>query len=173
MKYKNKGFTLIELLVVIAIIGLLASIVSVALNNARQKSRIAKRLADLKSVQTALELYYNDNNAYPSTSSAWRSQCAAWGSYSASNVIPGLVPTYISTLPADPSMVSASNYNCYLYRSDGSGYKFMDFNIYDMTQADIDKQTAFLEAYYNGTTCAANTSYPAMSVYSTNWRCAN
>lgn len=62
--HKQKAFTLIELLVVIAIIGLLASIVLVALNNARGKARDAKRKADLQSVATALELYYNDYHTY-------------------------------------------------------------------------------------------------------------
>ncbi|MCF7820369.1 MAG: prepilin-type N-terminal cleavage/methylation domain-containing protein, partial [Candidatus Pacebacteria bacterium] len=62
---KKKGFTLIELLVVIAIIGLLSTMSVVALNSARQKSRDAKRVADIKQIQTALELYYNDNNGYP------------------------------------------------------------------------------------------------------------
>ena len=62
---KNTGFTIIELLVVIAIIGLLSTLAVVALNSARLKARDAKRLADLKQVQTALELYYTDKNAYP------------------------------------------------------------------------------------------------------------
>jgi len=62
---KKQGFTLIELLVVIAIIGLLSTLAVVALNNARQKSRDAKRVADVKQIQTALELFYNDQNTYP------------------------------------------------------------------------------------------------------------
>jgi type II secretion system protein G len=67
MKNNKKGFTLIELLVVIAIIGLLATLSVVALNNARQKSRDAKRVSDIKQVQTALELYFVDQNSYPVT----------------------------------------------------------------------------------------------------------
>ena len=66
MKQKTqKGFTLIELLVVIAIIGLLASVVLLALNSARQKSRDAKRVADARQIATALELYFNDCGGYP------------------------------------------------------------------------------------------------------------
>ncbi|MEK7211996.1 MAG: prepilin-type N-terminal cleavage/methylation domain-containing protein [Patescibacteria group bacterium] len=61
----KKGFTLIELLVVIAIIGLLSTLAVVSLNNARQKSRDAKRVSDIKQIQTALELYFADQNAYP------------------------------------------------------------------------------------------------------------
>ena len=62
---RQKGFTLIELLVVIAIIGLLSTLAVVALNNARQKSRDAKRVADVKQIQTALELYFNECSGYP------------------------------------------------------------------------------------------------------------
>ncbi len=61
----RKGFTLIELLVVIAIIGILSTIAVVALNTARSKSRDAKRIADVKQMQTALELYFNDQDEYP------------------------------------------------------------------------------------------------------------
>ena len=66
-KTKKRGFTLIELLVVIAIIGLLSTLAVIALNNARQKSRDAKRVSDVKQLQSALELYYNDANGYPPT----------------------------------------------------------------------------------------------------------
>ena len=61
----KKGFTLIELLVVIAIIGLLSTMSVLALNSARARARDAKRIADIKQIQTALEMYYNDNNTYP------------------------------------------------------------------------------------------------------------
>jgi len=61
----KKGFTLIELLVVIAIIGLLSTIAVVALNSARAKSRDAKRVADVKQMQTALELAFAETNGYP------------------------------------------------------------------------------------------------------------
>lgn len=65
MQKNQKGFTLIELLVVIAIIGLLSTLAVVSLNNARQKSRDAKRVSDIKQTQTALELYFVDQNGYP------------------------------------------------------------------------------------------------------------
>ncbi len=61
----KRGFTLIELLVVIAILGLLSTLAVVALGSARTKSRDSKRLSDLKQLQTALELYYTENTAYP------------------------------------------------------------------------------------------------------------
>ena len=60
----RKGFTLVELLVVIAIIGLLSSAVFAGLNSARVKARDAKRVLDLRTLQTALELYYDRYGTY-------------------------------------------------------------------------------------------------------------
>ena len=64
---KDAGFTLIELLVVISIIGLLATLAVISLGNARQKSRDAKRLSDVRQIQTALSLYQKDriDGSYP------------------------------------------------------------------------------------------------------------
>ncbi len=93
-KSYKRGFTLIELLVVIAIIGILASIVLASLNSARQKGRDARRVADLKEIQLALELSYDATGVYPPALTT------------AALVTPG----YISVIPTDPS-----NGNSYAY----------------------------------------------------------
>lgn len=100
-KYYKKGFTLIELLVVIAIIGILSSVVLASLNSARKKGRDARRIADVKQIQLALELSYDANGNYPTTLST------------ATLVTPG----YISSVPTDPSPPNA----VYSYAALGSG----------------------------------------------------
>lgn len=61
----KKGFTLIELLIVVAIIGILAAIAVPNFLNAQMRARVARVEADFKSLETALEMYRLDNNAYP------------------------------------------------------------------------------------------------------------
>lgn len=67
----QKGFTLVELLVVVAIIGLLAGIATVSVNSTRVRARDARRIADVKQMQNALELYNNANaGIYPAKTAA-------------------------------------------------------------------------------------------------------
>lgn len=123
----SKGFTLIELLVVIAIIGILSSVVLASLSTAKNKANDAKRMTDLHAIQTALEMYAADNNAYPVTNT-WSSRCNAWPDQASGDVIPGLVPKYLPKMPSDPAMDAAANTCCYLYYSNGKDYKLLDHN---------------------------------------------
>jgi prepilin-type N-terminal cleavage/methylation domain-containing protein len=64
---KITGFTLIELIVVIAIIGILVTMVTISIANARARGRDAKRITDIVQMQNALALYYRDEKTYPTT----------------------------------------------------------------------------------------------------------
>jgi type II secretion system protein G len=67
LKNTKKGLTLIELLVVIAIIGILSSIVLASLTTSREKARDAKRISDVGQIKTSLELFFDKNQSYPTT----------------------------------------------------------------------------------------------------------
>jgi len=62
---KQKGFTLIELLVVISVIGLLASVLLVSLNSAREKAKYAKAKRDMMTIAQAMLAYKNDIGELP------------------------------------------------------------------------------------------------------------
>ncbi|MDI3496500.1 MAG: ral secretion pathway protein [Patescibacteria group bacterium] len=112
MKQEKKAFTLIELLVVIAIIGLLSTLSVLALNQARARARDTKRISDVRQIQTALELYYNEVGDYPTS-------VAPGTSIKTSN------NTYLATVPTPPTPVDGDG--CpgtqpeYTYAKTGSG----------------------------------------------------
>ncbi|HTK60703.1 MAG TPA: prepilin-type N-terminal cleavage/methylation domain-containing protein [Candidatus Baltobacteraceae bacterium] len=115
----RKGFTLIELLVVIAIIGLLSTLAVVALNSARQRSRDAKRVSDIRQIQTALELGYAEIGGYPSApspivlgSASTDVMCVNGGSVFQGDTT-GCTTTLMGLVPSNPTPNGAD----YLYSS--------------------------------------------------------
>ncbi len=114
------GFTLIELLVVITIIGILIAIATVSYVNSQQKGNDGKRKSDLKAVQQALELYFQQNGKYPAGSSG-SIQCNITGdsttkTWGTSPFTCGSI-TYLNLLPKDSKYQST---NGYYYSSSGS-----------------------------------------------------
>jgi type II secretion system protein G len=105
MKTAKRGFTLIELLVVVSIIGILATLITANMNAARSRARDAARKADLKSLQTALRMYYNDVGSYPSQ------KPSPGASFASGNTV------YMNVVPDDP--LPDQDYN-YQYVSDDS-----------------------------------------------------
>lgn len=103
---RTRGFTLIELLVVIAIIGLLSTIIAAPVQNARKKARDAKKIAELKSLQLAIEQYGESNDGnYPTALSV-------------------LSPAYMPLLPTFTSSTTSSSRDAYAYtwyRASASG----------------------------------------------------
>lgn len=86
MRSKN-AFTLIELLIVVAIIGILAAIAVPNFLNAQVRAKLARCESDMKSLETAIESYAIDGNAYINS----------WKLYLLTTPV-----AYISAIPDDP-----------------------------------------------------------------------
>lgn len=174
------GFTLIELLVVISIIGLLSSVVLAALSSARMKARDVRRMQDMKQIQTALEMYRNDEGHYPySTSVTGGAQCGddwceskdstQWGNLAT------LLNKYISTLPKDPlstgtgsAFADDDSYH-YAYKSGTSGTICGDGSCYDLVAKFEDPNNPYrceikkYMRFYNKTAWDCSDSTPTHS----------
>ncbi|MEG6522528.1 type II secretion system protein GspG [Desulfotomaculum sp. 1211_IL3151] len=63
---KNKrGFTMIEVLVVVTMIGILATIFVPKITNQLDKPRKTRAIIEIKTMKNALDIYYAENNSYP------------------------------------------------------------------------------------------------------------
>ncbi len=117
MRTSARGFTLIEMIVVIAIIGLIASVLLVSLSSARAKGRDTRRVSDIRSIQAALEQYYQACSVYPRVLSALSgSTCTNGPNTGASLNVP------MPNVPQDPS---------------GGSYKYVTMNDRAIGQANI------------------------------------
>jgi general secretion pathway protein G len=63
----QSGFTLVELIIVMAIIGILAGVVLVNVGPQRAKAARTRAIADIKEMDTAIEIFHADNGSYPTT----------------------------------------------------------------------------------------------------------
>ncbi|HEY0980462.1 MAG TPA: type II secretion system protein [Candidatus Paceibacterota bacterium] len=102
------GFTLIELLVVIAVIGILASVILASLNSARGKAKDAKKVSELRSLSTALQMYYDQYATVPPNNNP-----CCWVPIDATLFAPIVSGGFISNVP--PPAASADAYYYYDY----------------------------------------------------------
>jgi type II secretion system protein G len=85
----QRGFTLVELLVVVAIIGILATIAAANFQQARDRARQRRTMADMRAVALAVGGYGADMGFAPPT-----------GAGTVEGLRSMLQPTFIRTLPA-------------------------------------------------------------------------
>jgi prepilin-type N-terminal cleavage/methylation domain-containing protein len=113
----KKAFTLLEILLVIGIIALLAAALIIAINPGRQfaKTRNTQRWSDVNAILSAVIQNMSDNkgkfNCAAGDIPATPTEMASTGGY---NIAPCLVPTYLPSMPYDPSTGyynSSTDYN--------------------------------------------------------------
>jgi prepilin-type N-terminal cleavage/methylation domain-containing protein len=99
----QKGFTLIEILVVIGMIAILATIVLIAINPARQfqQGRDTQRTSNVNAILNAIGQYTADNKGTLPGSIPTSPTTADAGTLCSS-----LMPTYLPSLPVDPSITT-------------------------------------------------------------------
>ena len=107
---RNKGFTLIEILIVIGIIAILAAVVLIAVNPARQfaQARNSQRISNLNTILNAVGQNVADNKGNfvcPLIGTALSVATTSIGTnVGNSNLASCLVPTYIAAgIPMDPN----------------------------------------------------------------------
>ena len=103
MKIKNKrgGFTLIEILVVIGIIAILAAVVLIAINPARQFSQAnnSQRASNVNAILNGIGQFIADNRGDTPTLPAAGDPAEEIGA----TLCGELVPDYLPSLPTDPA----------------------------------------------------------------------
>ncbi len=103
---KSRGFTLIELLITISIIAVLSAMALVLYSTIMKQGRDSKRQSDLRSIQSALEQYNNDQGFYPRFLNSTLSPTnfdSSLTSSTANTSPPSPIKTYLNNIPNDSS----------------------------------------------------------------------
>ena len=102
---RNSAFTLIEILVVMGIIAILATIVLVAINPARQfrQANDTQRVSNVNAILNAIGQYVVDQKGTIPAPITTTSQTIKTGE---ADLCALLVPTYLPQLPVDPSVTT-------------------------------------------------------------------
>ncbi|RYV03683.1 type II secretion system protein GspG [Shewanella sp. OPT22] len=127
---RQRGFTLLEIMVVVVILGLLAAMVLPNVLGNKEKADKQKTVADIVSIENALDMYKLDNGVYPTTEQGLDALVHK----------PTISPEprnyredgYIKRLPQDPWR------NDYLYLSPGEHGKIDVFSAGPSGQAGTD-----------------------------------
>jgi prepilin-type N-terminal cleavage/methylation domain-containing protein len=119
---RARGFTVIELLLVIAIIGLIAVVAVYGIDQARKRSRDTFRLADMRQLGQALQLYLDDRRAYPPPSNDGEA-CDGWDTSADGVFLQALVDGgYVNNPVTDPNRnAECGNYRYFVYPSGFGG----------------------------------------------------
>jgi general secretion pathway protein G len=162
----KRGFTLIEILIVVAIIAILASIVIVGLGPAQQSGRDARRISDLQSIRTALQLYYGKCGFYPGGAIANGACLSSWANATfaemASSTVNGNFG--VSSIPNDPSGGTATYY--YSSFTNGTTYTLgavlenVNNSAINGTYNATAPADAFAPSGIPGSTCQASATHP-------------
>jgi len=95
---RQSGFTLIEVMVVVVILGILAAIVVPRVMDRPDAARATKARADIRALESALNLYKLDNFVYPNTDQGLQALTSKPGG----TPEPRNWKQYMDRLPKDP-----------------------------------------------------------------------
>lgn len=120
-----RGFTIVELLIVIVVIAILAAITITAFNGIQARGRDNARIAKIRSIAKALDLYYVDNGRYPpildgnGRETTCGSQTENWGHCDRNKTLADSLAAYTTIDPTSLSDATQGN-NYYFYTSQAS-----------------------------------------------------